>query len=229
MAVFQLEPFMMELPGGGAGGVTVDYWKEYLGPAMGAKVEVIGPLPLLRCQVMLEAGLVDTVSQLTRIPEREAKFLYPETPLTSIRSCLIVLPSSPLSASMVPEALYGKTIGFMEAAYIPPPLRDPRIKFELSPNADNRGINLRKLLAGRLDAILDINVTSLMFYLEVNGYSDKVRLIPLDSPPVEVFSIFRKTPDGERLKAAYDAANAKGLASGVFESIAKRYEKKARP
>ncbi len=230
MAVFQLEPFMMEMPGGRTGGVTVDYWTEYLGPMMGMKVEVIGPLPILRCQVMLEAGLVDTVSQLTRIPEREAKFLYPDTPLTRIQSCLIVLPQSLLNASSaLPDALFGKTVGFMEAAYIPPPLRDTRIRFELSADADNRGINLRKLFAGRLDAILDINVTSLKYYLEANGYTSKVRLIPLSTPPVEVFSIFRRTPDGERLKTAYDAANAKGLESGVFDNIARRYVKVAKP
>lgn len=78
MAVFMLEPFMMELPlPQSVGpqhslltGVTVEYWRQYLAPKMGIDLEVVGPYPIVRAIKLLETGEVDIVSQLTKIPER---------------------------------------------------------------------------------------------------------------------------------------------------------------
>ena len=98
MAVFMLDPFMMEEDAKSKKvvGVTIDYWKAFIAPEMGVDFEVAGIYPVLRATQMLKDGEVDVVSQLTKIPEREAEFLYPETPLTSIISCLVVPKDSPL-------------------------------------------------------------------------------------------------------------------------------------
>src|SRR5574344_576316 len=71
MAVFQLEPFMMHVPEKSEpGGVVIDYWRDYVAPRLGVTLVVTGPYPIARAQKMLEAGEVDVVSQLTKIPER---------------------------------------------------------------------------------------------------------------------------------------------------------------
>ncbi|QTA82202.1 putative ABC transporter, solute-binding protein family 3 [Desulfonema limicola] len=117
MAVFKLEPFMMEDPKSKeVVGVTIDYWKEFIAPEMGVNVEVVGIYPILRATEMLKNGEVDVVSQLTKIPEREVDFLYPDTALTTIISCLVVLKDSPLQEVNKSEDLFGKTIGFIKAA-----------------------------------------------------------------------------------------------------------------
>ena len=77
---------------------------------MGVDFEIAGIFPIARATQMLEDGEVDVVSQLTRIPERETRFLYPETALTSIISCLVVLKESPLQDVRNPENLYGMTV-----------------------------------------------------------------------------------------------------------------------
>ncbi len=224
MAVFMLDPFMMEdAASKKAAGVTIDYWKEFIAPKMGVDIEVTGIYPILRAIQMLREGNVDTVSQLTKTPEREAEFLYPETPLTSIISCLIVLKDSPLKEVSRSEDLYGKTIAFMKAAYIPEMLKHSQINLELVTDIDYREMNYNKLLKKRADAMLDINYVSMKYWLKTKGYLDHIRIIMLPVKPAEVYSIFSNTQEGAALRDAFDKANKKGIAEKVFERISTKY------
>ncbi|MBP7494104.1 MAG: transporter substrate-binding domain-containing protein [Spirochaetales bacterium] len=223
MAVFQLEPFMMEVSPKKAGGVTVEYWERFLAPKMGVNLEVVGPYPIPRVMKMLENGEVDVVSQLSKTAERDAIFLYPETHLTLIKYCVIVRANDPLNAIKSPADFYGKKIGFSEDTYLPPFMIDERIKIELVSNADYRRINLNKLFAGRIDGILDLNYDSFCYYLKINGLYEKVKPLLLPLEPGKVYSLFRRTPEGKALSEAFDRANREGLAAGVFESITREY------
>lgn len=226
MAVFQLEPFMMEMPGTAEpGGVVIDYWRDYVAPKLGMTLVVWGPYPIARAQKMLEAGEVDVVSQLTKIPEREALFLYPETPLALISSCLVVLKDDPLKQYSGVLDIYGKKIGFIENAYIPPPFVDPRVELELISFTDYREINLRKLVAGRIDALLDINLESMEYYLRSSKYRDAVRIVPLPFEKAAVYSIFAKTDRGRILCDEFEKVNAEGYESGVYWAIYGGYVK----
>ncbi|MGE0084587.1 MAG: substrate-binding periplasmic protein [Desulfococcaceae bacterium] len=221
-----LDPFMMEEPESKkVVGVTIDYWKEFIAPEMGVDFEVAGMYPILRATQMLKNGEVDVVSQLTKIPEREAEFLYPETALTSIVSCLVVLKDSPLREVSKSEDLYGMTIGFIKAAYIPEMLKHEKIKLDLVSTTDFREMNYNKLVHKRLDAFLDINYVSMKYWLGSKGYLDRIRFIMLPVTPPEVYSIFRNTAEGAALRDAFDKANRKGISEKVFEKMSEKYLK----
>lgn len=219
MAVFLLEPFMMYGPDGEVTGVAVEYWRRYIAPRMGVELEVVGLFPIMRALSLLESGAVDIIPNMTKIPEREAKFLFPDTMLAKIDSCLMVNNDSTLFAVDSQEALFDLRIGFLEAAYVPPLFVHDRIHFELVQNEDYRQLNLNKLWAGRLDAILDINYISLTYYLKQKGYENKVRILPLPVEAVPVFTLFRNTEKGRALCERYDKINTQGLAEGAFEQI----------
>lgn len=225
LAVFQLEPFMMASADGGVTGVTVEYWRTWLAPRMGYELEVLGPFPIKRAEKMLENGEVDAVCQLTRIPDREVRFRYPKTPLTQIVSCIAVTRESPLVSVDSTKNFYDLKLGFIEAAYIPPMLKHPRIRFELVSNEDYRMINLNKLFAGRLDALLDINWVSFLYYIAEHDMTQRLRIMLLPVEPVPVFTIFRKDARGAVLAAQYDNANAEGIRLGVFDRMTEDFLK----
>ena len=223
-AVFLLEPFMMTDPEHQeVTGAVIDYWQEFLAPRMNREIEVVGLFPILRLEKMLESGEIDIAPLFTKIPTREERFLYPETPLSEIISCLIVLPDSPIQEAKTTEDLKNTRIGFIEGGYIPPMLKDPSITIELVSSEDYRKINLNKLFAGRIDALLDINYISLQYYLKEGGLTDRVRIVLLPTETVYIYSIFRKTREGEQLRREFDQANREGLRLGIFKSILARY------
>lgn len=224
MAVFKLEPFMMKSENDGvATGVTVDYWKDYLAPEMGIELEVLGVYPLKRVIKMLKHGEVDTVSQLTRIPEREALFLYPDTPLTEIVSCLIVRKDSPIESITDQAELFGLRIGFIEAGYIPPILVHDQIHIDKAVAFDFRDLNHRKLMGQRVDALLDINCISARYFYQRSDYQSQVRFIYLPTDPVGVNSIFRKDSKGQALRKAFEKAHKKLQKNNTFEMLSKEY------
>lgn len=230
MAVFYLDPFMMEgEEGGEPTGITIQYWKTWLAPKMDYTLEVLGPYPIKRAEKMLENGEVDVVSQLTKIPERESVFLYPETPLTHIISCIAVTTESPITSADSAEIFYGKKIGFIESAFIPDMLKNSNITMGLISTDDYRKINLNKLFAKRVDALLDINYVSFVYYLKKYGYYNRVKLLLLPSEHTEVFSIFQQNDKGKKLALLYDKANREGIKQGVFDRIVEDFYEKYMP
>ncbi len=226
LAAFMVVPFMMEdTASDKVVGVTIDYWKEFIAPEMGVDFEVTGIYPILRAVQMLRDGEVDVVSQLTKTPEREAEFLYSDTPLTSIISCLFVLKESPLKEVRKSEDLFGMTLGFIKAARIPEMLKHEKIKLDLITTTDFRETNYKKLQFKRVDAILNVDYISTKYWLESKGHLDDVRLIMLPVKPMELYSIFRNTNEGAALRDAFDKANKKGISEKVFERMTQKYIK----
>ncbi len=226
MAIFSLEPFLTKAgETEDPGGITIEYWRDYIAPRMGVQLEVLGPFPSKRAENMLENGTVDVVSQLTKLPYREAKFLFPQTHLTEIQSCLVVLPDSPIVSVSKPEQLFGRRIVFMEDAYIPSFLAHKEISFHLIAAEDYRQTFFNMLFARRVDATLDINYVSLVEYLRNHDYTDRTRIVFLPVDPVKVYSIFSNSERGRRLRDAFDAANREGLAEKRFETMVNDYLK----
>jgi len=157
--------------------------------------------------------------------ERETEFLYPETPLTSIISCLVVQKDSPLKEVRRSEDLFGMTVGFIKAAYIPEMLKHEKIKLDLVTTTDFREMNYNKLQHKTADAMLDINYVSMKYWLESKGYLDQIRFIMLPVEPAEVYSIFRNTKEGAALRDAFDKANRKGISEKGFEKMTQKYLK----
>lgn len=226
IGIFDLAPFMMELDEsakeGTVGGAAADYWKELIAPLMNADVEVSGPYPIPRLEKMLETGEIDVIPYITKIPARESKFLYPATPLTRIYSCIIVKKDSSLTAIKSQEDLFGLTIGFITNAYTPPIVLHDRITLDVITTTEFRQTNHQKLMNGRVDALLDINVVSFIYEMKRKGNLDSIRIIRLKDEGVPIYSIFAKSPRGENLRSHYDAAAAR-LPKGSFDKIVERY------
>ncbi|MBN1647251.1 MAG: transporter substrate-binding domain-containing protein [Spirochaetales bacterium] len=223
MGLFLLEPFMVEKNAHGQpGGITVDYWREYVAPGMGMKLEVVGIFPVLRLMKMLENGEIDVIPLMTKIPYREERFLFPESQLTEIISCLILRPDSKINNITRPEDLFGLKVAFLEAAYVPPIMDHPEIIIETVSADDYRDINLRKLFTGRVDAQLDINYLSLMYYLEQHGLIDKVKIVFLPTHNESVYSIFQMSERGKMLRDKFEQINSEALRNNVFETLARK-------
>jgi ABC-type amino acid transport substrate-binding protein len=225
IAGFPLEPYVMENAAGGeATGAVIRYWKEYLGPRMGYKLEVSGPFPINRVEAMLKNGEIDVAVLFTKIPARDALFKYPEHPFAEVACGVSVLPNSPIKAITKPDDFFGMRIGYIEGAFVPPFFKDPRIAFDtIATGLDYREVGFNRLIAGRVDVLLEINMVSIQYYINTHGYRNRVRLMPVPIPETPVYSIFRRTPEGERLAREYDAVNAEGLREGVFERLLDSY------
>ncbi len=227
IGIFDLAPFMMKMKDGSAGGVASDFWREFVAPAMGVDVEVTGPYPIPRLEMMLENGEVDVIAYITKIPAREAKFLYPENELMNISSCIVVRRDSPLSQVDSQDDLFGMKIGFITNAYIPQFVRHERIELELITTTDFRLMNHLKLIAGRVDALLDINYISFLYDMNRRGYMPDIRVMPLSVEQVPIYSLFGPSPRGRDLRARYDAAVTR-VPNGAFKEITERYVQEGR-
>ncbi len=224
IGIFNLPPYMMAIgPDKKPGGSAIDYWKQHIAPKMNVEVEVSGPFPILRVVKMLEQGEVDVITNMTKIPERESMFIYPETNMSEISSCLVVSNDSPINKITDQEDLLGLRIGFIEGGYLPSLLRHPNIKFELSTQTNYQQILTDMLMNKRVDALLNINYISCLYDLSMKGYRNKVRVILLPVERTKVYSIFRKSEKGKRLAKRFDKANILYYKTDIYDNLAKKY------
>lgn len=222
IGIFDLGPFMMTTDSGAAGGAAIDFWKTRIAPLMGVDVEISGPYPIPRLEKMLKEGTIDVIPYVTKIPARDALFLYPSRPIDTITPCIIVRRDSAITSIESQEDLFGLKVGFITSAYIPPFLKHERIKLELVTGTDYRHINHQKLINGRVDALLDINYKSFLYEMNRRGYAKDIRVIPLKQGQTDIFSIFRRTGRGAELRDRYESAMA-AIPAGDFDKMVDRY------
>ncbi|MBN2041334.1 MAG: transporter substrate-binding domain-containing protein [Spirochaetes bacterium] len=227
IGTFTLPPFMMETgPDKKTGGVAIDFWKKHIAPEMNVTVEAIGPFPAMRIIKMLEDGTIDLIPNMTKIKEREAKFIFPKTPLSRITTCLVVRKDSPLKIIRKKEELFNLRIGFLEGGFIPPLIRHEKIKIELVYGADYFQRFIGMLDARRTDAFLHINHLSLMYELKLMGISEKYRIILLPVKKINVYCLFQKTEKGRILAEKFEKINAPLFKAGVYNQMAESLLKK---
>ncbi len=222
IGIFDLGPFMMTTDSGAAGGASVDFWKTRIAPLMGVDVEISGPYPIPRLEKMLKEGTIDVIPYITKIPARDALFLYPSRTIDTITPCIIVRRDSAITSIERQEDLFGLKVGFITSAYIPPFLKHERITLELVTATDYRQINHQKLVNGRVDALLDINYKSYLFEMNRRGYAKDIRVIPLLQGQTSVYSIFQRTKRGMELRDRYETALA-SIEAGDFDAIVDRF------
>lgn len=227
IGVFDLAPFMMAAEGGSVSGVAADFWREIIAPAMGVDVEISGPYPIPRLEIMLEAGEIDVIPYITKIPAREERFLYPSMELMRISACIVVRRDSPLARVEKPSDLFDMRLGFIASAYIPPFVQHERIKLELVTTTDFRKNNYAKLMAGRVDALLDINYVSLLYDMRQRGYLETIRAMPIPADQVPIYCLFARSARGRQLMARFESALSKAP-RGSFSDITARYVREGR-
>lgn len=227
IGTFTLPPFMMEIgPDKKTGGVAIDFWKKHIAPEMNVTVEAIGPFPAMRIIKMLEDGSIDLIPNMTKIKEREAKFIFPKTPLSQITTCLVVRKDSPLKKIRRKEDLFNLRIGFLEGGFVPLLLRHEKIKIELVHGADYFQRFIGMLDAKRTDAFLHINHLSLIYELKHMGINEKYRIILLPVKKINVYCVFQKTEKGRILAEKFEKINAPLFKAGIYNQMAENLLKK---
>lgn len=221
VGTFMLPPFMMQSADGKkTTGVGVDFWKNHAGPQMNVEVEAFGPFPIKRALKLLEDGTIDVIPNMTKIPEREEKFLFPEMPLSEITPCIVVLDNSPLKKVTKQEDLYNMKLVHLDAAYIPKILRHSSIKIEFLAGDDYLHGLIDMLEAGRVDAFIHINYFSLRHELMTHGKKDVYRILQLPDEKIKVYCVFSKTERGKKFRDMFNIVNASLFNERVYDSIA---------
>lgn len=221
VGTFTLRPFMMEgQDKKQTAGVAVDFWEKYVAPRMDVEVEASGPFPIMRTQKMLEDGDIDVICNMTKIPEREEKFIFSAEPLSEIAINIVVLKDNPLKNITRQSDLYNFRIVSLEKAFVPALLINDKIKIELVSGADFFQRFIEMLEARHADAFLHINHYSLRYELSQHGKKDAYRIISLPVDKVKVYCVFTKSERGVMLSGKFDAVNKSLFKARVYDRLA---------
>ena len=222
---FELEPYVGGQAGQKPTGASVDYWEKHLAPQMGVTIEWVGPLTVPRLLKDLESGAIDAIVLMAKNPERASKFLFPSQPYTTQEASIVVLKTSPIKKINKIEELYGLNIGYHAGAFVPPYMKNDKIKIDFTTSETYKQDNFNKLLKGRIDCIFDVNDISNLIEAKMFGHSDKIRLIKLPVAPTNIYSLFVNSDRGKSFLAAYEKANNKLVKQGVYDKLLKAYLK----
>jgi ABC-type amino acid transport substrate-binding protein len=211
IGVFLHSPIVMQnAPDEEPYGPGVDYAKA-VARALGYE-PVLSLLPVARILSYLRSGELDMSLEFGMIEERKSYLLYPDTHCLVTQPALTVLADNPLASISSVRDVAGLRIGYILGAYPGHFFDDAKdVFFDHAPGTAWIAQNIGKLLAGRIDAILDQNEFSCLEEARRQGVEDRVKVLTL---PVEGFRSYvvfsRASPKGERLLRAYNALEKTG-------------------
>jgi len=206
VGVFLHAPIVMQAnPGGEPFGPGIDYAKAVV-RALGYEPE-IRVLPIARILANLKDGSLDLALELGMTEERKAFLLYPDLPCLSSHPSLTVLADNPLGAVSSTKDLAGIRVGYLLGAYAGSFFAGKtNVEFEYVSGETWVAQNLGKLLAGRIDAILDQNEYSCLAEARRQGVESRIKTLLLPVADIKAYVVFsRATPKSERLLRLYNA------------------------
>ncbi|MFH2130136.1 MAG: transporter substrate-binding domain-containing protein [bacterium] len=177
-------------------GALVDYWEKHVAPAMGVRVEWVGPLPPNRLFQALEKGQINAIAFLGKSKARAEIYDYPEQSFYSSTSGIAVLNSYPDSKISSIDELIQFKIGYFSKGVKPPLMQDKRIKWDYVASADWKKVNFNKLVAGRIGGVFDAEFYTLKYEMEKLGFADRLKAIRIDGTPFVAYPVFSKKDNG---------------------------------
>lgn len=198
-------------------GADIGYFKAML-KEMGHTV-VFEVLPISRLMSALQAGEVDMAGLLLKTPEREAVAYFPDAPTVILQPALFLLADNKLSKISTIDDLKGMTIGYIPNSPIPKFLNVPeKIKFDLLGVDNWVEANLKKLLSGRVNALLDQNPFSYLAEAKKTGEQNKIKVLPLPIEGSKAYLLFSKKSQYSRelLNSFNKAAASKKISFDKF-------------
>jgi len=181
-------------------GVLVDYWEKYAAPSMGITVEWVGPLPPARLFSMLQSGEINSIALLSKNPEREKLYDYPEKPFQDVSAGVAVLHETAASITSI-DSLRGLRISFYKDGFISPKLKAVDIKWDFLTATDWKVQGLEKLAAKRVDGVYDPDSTTLIYAVKSNKkFAGLMETVPLKGTESANYSLFSKKDNGAFLK-----------------------------
>ena len=134
--------------------LLADYFEKKLAPAMGVKIQWIGPLPFSRILVFLKNGELNMFYSMSKNKRREKYILYSDIPSWYDNIPMVIRKKSRLTKINKVNDLYNYKIGYCLDMIKPSFFNDPKIKvYNTSGNRWGK-LNLRKLKIGRIDIAL---------------------------------------------------------------------------
>jgi polar amino acid transport system substrate-binding protein len=191
-------------------GAGIEFTKAIL-KEMGYNPEFI-VLPISRLFSDLQSGSIDMAGEFMKTPEREVFAYYSDSPVLILKPSLFFLSENRLSKITSINDLKGMTIGYISSSPIPKFLDNPEIvKFEFISSENWLELNYRKLLSGRIDAILDQNSYSGIAEAKKTGNQNKVKVLELPVEGVNAYMLFsKKSKIGSNLQSSYNKAFSTG-------------------
>ncbi len=186
-----------------------DYFGTILGPAMGVKIQWVGPLPFARILSYLKTGEIHMFYCMAKNDKREQFIHYTDQPSWYARIPMLVRRDSPILKIQGVQDLYGYRIGYCRDMIRPSFFDDPKIQIEYT-TGDKWGIfNLKKLKAGRIDIAFFSSMQMLKgFREELAGKLDVDKEFRFIYPPGKIL--------GDHLGKYYDGFS-KSSATVFFE------------
>ena len=183
---------------------------------------VIKPAPLARCLEMLKSGDADVVSNLMRTPDREGYIHYLEVPYQTRTDKVFYLQADNPRRIQSYEELYGLSIGVKRGAKYGSRFDgDSRLYKE---SAVSGLMNLKKLAAGRLDAVISTESEG-DYLIKSRHWQHKFKKAALrfDEPRDVYFGLSRRSKLLS-LAGSFEVDLRQLLRSGQLEQIKARYQ-----
>ena len=183
---------------------------------------VVKPAPLARCLAMLKSGDADVVSNLMRTPDREGYIHYLEVPYQTRTDKVFYLQADNPRQIQSYEELYGLSIGVKRGAKYGSRFDgDSRLYKE---SAVSGLMNLKKLAAGRLDAVISTESEG-DYLIKSRHWQHKFKKAALrfDEPRDVYFGLSRRSKLLS-LAGSFEVDLRQLLQSGQLEQIKARYQ-----
>lgn len=221
---FHFEPYVISQgknkpPGGPIG----EYWQSYLLPQMKVDVEWVGPLPLLRLLKYFNEEKLDALLLFPMTGELAAKHLYPKSPFMTGRPGLSFLIENPLEKISGKEDLFNLEISYVRGGFLPSFLESEYITIDYTTKEKFLEVNLEKLKNKRVDAVFSLDIITNRYEADKRSYGNQIKSLLLPIKPVEFFTVFAGTPQGQKFLILYEPINKKLYEEDIFDSLANKY------
>ncbi|MBU0992666.1 MAG: transporter substrate-binding domain-containing protein [Proteobacteria bacterium] len=195
-------------------GAVYDLIQDHIAPAMGDTfVWDNSPSPVPRQTMNLTEHKIDAVALLVFSPERAKSFRYSQKSYYQGKSAIAVTQDNPLTQINGLEDIMNMKIAYAKDTFITPFMRDERIQFDLVSDPNFLEMNIRKLLADRVQAVYSPDQAGLLYLITKMAAVDKIRVLQLPEKAALFHVVFSKGAEAKaaRFDKAFDQINGSEL------------------
>lgn len=213
VGVFLVAPYVMA-GANGPRGALVRFFDQEIAPRMQVRFQWQAPMTVARLEQSLLSGRVLMTPILARTEARErAQLHFAGEPYVHFTPVIAVLPQHPLQTITSPADLAGVTLGWAQAAALPPFMQDPRIHLDLAGGIDWEHSNLEKLRLGRIGGVYFSDRQTARYFASRDGI--QLKLLDLPVPGTALYAAFSPAAP-PALVARYLRAAAEAFAGNRF-------------
>lgn len=203
-------------------GAVVEFLDKHIAPKMGVTfVWDKEPTTIPRQFKLLEQGERDAMALLVFSPERNKMFSYSRKPYFMSQSALAFKKNSPIMKITTVKDIEPLKIAYCEKFFVSSFMKDPGIKWDLMAHPECPEMNMKKLSAGRVDAVYLPDKATLLSNMRLLGFENTMKVVNLPESKVPLHVVFSKQKKylADRYDAAFDAIDGQAL----YVSILKKY------